>query len=145
MRAQEQSALRVARWLAQRPEVASVLHPALEDHPQHALWKRDFSGSSGLFSFELRPEAFGADPAAVQRGLAALCEGRRHFGIGYSWGGFESLIMPAKIGSLRTVRPWLGGPLVRVHIGLEDPEDLIADLADGFEAMGRVRGESPQD
>ncbi|MCM5571001.1 cystathionine beta-lyase [Burkholderiaceae bacterium FT117] len=145
MRAHEQSALRVARWLAGRPEVASVLHPALESHPQHALWKRDFGGSSGLFSFELRAEAFGADAAGAQRALAALCEGRRHFGIGYSWGGFESLIMPAKIGSLRTARPWQGGPLVRLHVGLEEPADLIADLEAGFEAMRRVRDEAPQD
>ena len=122
-----------------------MLHPALESHPQHALWKRDFGGSSGLFSFELQPGVFGADAGAVARGLAALCERRRHFGIGYSWGGFESLIMPAKIGSLRAVTPWQGGPLVRVHIGLEDTDDLIADLAEGFEAMRRARGEAPQD
>jgi cystathionine beta-lyase len=145
MRAHEASALKVARWLAERPEVASVLHPALESHPQHGLWQRDFGGSSGLFSFELRHGAFGADAGAVQRGLAALCERRRHFGIGYSWGGYESLIMPAKIGSLRTARPWQGGPLVRVHIGLEDTDDLIADLQQGFEAMSRARGEAPQD
>jgi len=143
MRAHEKSALQVARWLAARPEVASVLHPALESHPQHALWKRDFCGSSGLFSFELKAEMFGRDAEAVSRGLAALCEGRRHFGIGYSWGGFESLIMAAKIGSLRSARPWQGGPLVRVHIGLEDPSDLLADLADGFEAMRRVKTQPP--
>ncbi len=143
MRAHQQAALRVANWLAQRPEVASVLHPALESHPQHALWKRDFSGASGLFSFELRSDAFGSDGQA--RGLAALCEGRRHFGIGYSWGGFESLIMPAQIGKLRTVRPWRGGPLVRVHIGLEDPAALIADLAEGFDAMRNAVESPPTD
>jgi cysteine-S-conjugate beta-lyase len=141
MRQHEHSALEVARWLQGRPKVASVLHPALASHPGHALWKRDFSGSSGLFSFELAPAAFGHGPQppadAVARGLAALCEGRRHFGIGYSWGGFESLIMPAKIGSLRSVQPWSGGPLVRLHIGLEDPQDLIADLAQGLEALAR--------
>lgn len=143
MRAHEKSALQVARWLAARPEVASVLHPALESHPQHALWKRDFCGSSGLFSFELKTETFGSDAEAVSRGLAALCDGRRHFGIGYSWGGFESLIMAAKIGSLRSARPWPGGPLVRVHIGLEEPSDLLADLADGFDAMRRVKTQPP--
>ncbi len=127
MRRHESSALRVAQWLEQRPEVASVLHPALPSHPQHALWRRDFMGSSGLFSFALK------QASASQ--VAALCEGRRYFKIGYSWGGFESLIVPAKIGALRTATPWRGGPLVRVHVGLEDPEDLIEDLAQGFEAM----------
>jgi cysteine-S-conjugate beta-lyase len=128
MRQHEQSALAVAQWLARRPEVAQVLYPALASHPQHALWKRDFTGASGLFSFEL---ARSATPAQ----LAALCEGRRHFNIGYSWGGYESLIMPAQISTLRTVRPWTGGPLVRLSIGLQQPEDLIEDLAEGFAAM----------
>ena len=127
MRRHEATALEVARWLESRPEVAQVLHPALPSHPQHALWKRDFSGSSGLFSFELKT----AGPAQ----LAALCEARRFFRIGYSWGGFESLIMPAKIATLRTASPWTGGPLVRLHCGLEDPADLIADLAQGLDAM----------
>jgi cystathionine beta-lyase len=127
MRQHEATALTVARWLEGRPEVASVLHPALPSHPQHALFKRDFLGSSGLFSFELK--------AATPAQLAALCERRHHFKIGYSWGGFESLIMPAKISALRTVRPWTGGPLVRLHCGLEDPQDLINDLEQGLAAM----------
>jgi cystathionine beta-lyase len=127
MRRHERTALEVARWLETRPEVARVLHPALPSHPQHALWKRDFSGSSGLFSFELK--------AAKPARLAALCERRAHFRIGYSWGGFESLIMPAKIASLRTARPWTGGQLIRIHCGLDDPADLIADLDAGFAAM----------
>jgi len=127
MRQHEATALTVARWLEGRPEVASVLHPALPSHPQHALFKRDFLGSSGLFSFELKS----ATPAQ----LAALCERRHHFKIGYSWGGFESLIMPAKISALRTVRPWTGGPLVRLHCGLEDAQDLINDLEQGLVAM----------
>jgi cystathionine beta-lyase len=130
MRRHEATALEVARWLEARPEVDRVLHPALPSHPQHALWRRDFSGSSGLFSFELRA----ASPAQ----LAALCERRRHFRIGYSWGGFESLIMPAKLGAIRTAAPWTGGPLVRLHCGLEDAADLIADLADGLAAMARA-------
>jgi cystathionine beta-lyase len=130
MRRHEATAMEVARWLEARPEVARVLHPALPSHPQHALWKRDFSGASGLFSFEL------AAASAAQ--LAALCERRRYFRIGYSWGGFESLIMPAKIGTLRTAKPWTGGPLVRVHCGLEDAADLIADLDEGFAAMARA-------
>jgi len=127
MRRHEATALEVARWLQGRDEVAQVLHPALPSHPQHALFKRDFLGSSGLFSFELKS----ATPAQ----LAALCERRRYFRIGYSWGGFESLIMPAKLGSIRSIRPWTGGPLVRLHCGLEDAADLIEDLQDGLHAM----------
>ncbi len=127
MRRHEATALEVARWLQGREEVAQVLHPALPSHPQHALFKRDFQGSSGLFSFELKS----ASPAQ----LAALCERRRYFRIGYSWGGFESLIMPAKLGSIRSIRPWTGGPLVRLHCGLEDAADLIDDLQEGLQAM----------
>ena len=127
MRRHEATALEVARWLQGRDEVAQVLHPALPSHPQHELFKRDFQGSSGLFSFELK--------SATPEQLAALCERRRYFRIGYSWGGFESLIMPAKLGSIRSIRPWTGGPLVRLHCGLEDAADLIEDLQDGLHAM----------
>jgi cystathionine beta-lyase len=135
MRQHETNALTVARWLQTRPEVARVLHPALPEHPQHALWKRDFLGSSGLFSFELAR----ADGEPVRREqVAALCERRQHFGIGYSWGGYESLIVAGKINALRTVRPWSGGQLIRLHIGLERSEDLIADLEQGFAAMHRA-------
>lgn len=136
MRRHEASALTVARWLERRPEVARVLHPALESHPGHALWKRDFSGSSGLFSFELSAQACGdGGDAIAKRKLAALCDRRRCFQIGYSWGGFESLIMPAKVYAMRTAVQWAGGPLVRLHVGLQDPADLIADLEAGFAAM----------
>ncbi|HPU51628.1 MAG TPA: cystathionine beta-lyase [Burkholderiaceae bacterium] len=135
MQRHQTSALEVARWLAARPEVASVLHPALPSHPQHALWKRDFQGSSGLFSFELRRDGVGSDDAVVARKLAALSEKRRFFRIGYSWGGYESLIVPARLNGLRSVHPWTGGPLVRLHIGLEEPADLIADLEAGLAAM----------
>jgi cystathionine beta-lyase len=114
-----------------------VLHPGLPSHPQHKLWERDFKGSSGLFSFELKADPKGKRPTRSQ--IAAFCEGRRHFGIGYSWGGYESLILPARIDSLRSVSPWRGGPLIRVHVGLEDPADLIADLEAGFIAMARLR------
>lgn len=141
MRQHETSALAVADALRKHPEVARVLHPALADHPQHALYRRDFLGSSGLFSFELSAAVFGAgtpvsaDPRH-RAAIAALCEGRRYFKLGYSWGGFESLIMPAQI--TRTVVPWQGGPLVRLHCGLEAAADLVADLDEGFAAMRRV-------
>ncbi len=154
MRRHEQSALAVARALIVRPEVGRVLHPALPSHPNHALWQRDFTGSSGLFSFELDPALFATaagaagatapesdaargapDAARTACAMAALCEGRRHFGIGYSWAGYESLIMPASIANLRSVAQWNGGPLVRIHCGLEDPADLIADLGEGLDAL----------
>ncbi|MGH1361480.1 MAG: cystathionine beta-lyase [Burkholderiaceae bacterium] len=128
MQQHQSSALAVARWLQSLPEVKTVLHPALPGHPHHERFKRDFSGSSGLFSFEL--SATVGEPA-----IKALVEKRKHFGMGYSWGGFESLIMPASLGGIRSVSPWRGGQLVRLHIGLEDPGELIADLNDGFESM----------
>jgi cystathionine beta-lyase len=134
----QENARVVARWLESRPEVAKVLYPALESHPQHALWRRDFTGASGLFSVELKPEATGHLGAGFNPATAALCEGRRYFGIGYSWGGFESLIMPARLDGARSVEPWQGGALIRIHVGLEDPADLIADLEDGFAAMRRA-------
>ncbi len=116
--------LEVARWLAGRPEVKRVLHPALESDPGHALWKRDFKGASGLFGVELQP--------CSKEQVAALMDHCEHFGIGYSWGGFESLIIPANLRHGRKVRPWDGGPLIRLHIGLEDPADLMADLDVAF-------------
>ncbi|MGB7300854.1 MAG: cystathionine beta-lyase [Burkholderiaceae bacterium] len=127
MRQHEKNALQVAHWLEQHPAVERVIHPALESHPQHALFKRDFLGSSGLFSFELKA---GTSEAAV----AALCDGRRFFGIGASWGGYESLILPGRLDSNRSAKPWHGGQIIRVHIGLENPDDLIADLDAGFSA-----------
>ena len=145
MRQHEASALVLARWLEQRKGVARVIHPALSSHRQHALFQRDFKGSSGLFSFVLDPDHWGIDQATGQLEdrrtaalLAALCEGRRHFGMGFSWGGYESLIMPGRLSALRSVKPWDEGPLIRLHIGLEDPQDLIEDLEDGFMAMSRL-------
>ena len=123
----QDSALRLADWLRGRPEVARVLHPALPDDPGHALWKRDFLGASGLFSFELKPYSEAA--------VAALVDHLELFGIGYSWGGYESLIVPARIGPFRSVRHWTGGPLVRLHVGLEAVADLIADLESGFRRL----------
>lgn len=121
----QESALKVARWLAARPEVLSVLHPALPQHPGHAIWKRDFKGSSGLFSIILKP----APKAAVDAFLDSL----ELFGLGYSWGGFESLAIPFDCSPSRTATRWEpGGPAVRFHIGLEDPADLIADIERGL-------------
>ncbi|WP_368039565.1 cystathionine beta-lyase [Sphingomonas sp. ID1715] len=116
----------VARWLAEQPEVARVIHPAIPGCPGHELWQRDFSGASGLFGFVLN----GGDDAA----RAALIDGLDLFGIGFSWGGFESLVIPADPQSLRSATSWSAeGPLVRLHIGLEDPADLIADLRLGLD------------
>ncbi len=125
----EENALKVARWLEQQPQVARVLHPGLPDCAGHEIWKRDFTGSSGLFSFVLRD----GDAAARD----ALVDGLEHFGIGYSWGGFESLAVPVDLKRVRSVTSSQEeGPMVRLHIGLEDPDDLIADLAAGLSRYG---------
>jgi cystathionine beta-lyase len=128
LKRQGESALQVAKWLQSRREVKRVLHPALPDDPGHALWKRDFLGASGLFGIELAP--------CPREKVAAFIEGLELFAIGYSWGGFESLAIPANLRGARSVRPWTGGPLVRLNVGLEDPADLIADLAQGLERLG---------
>ncbi|MCH4893825.1 cystathionine beta-lyase [Sphingomonas sp. SFZ2018-12] len=126
MRQHGASALAIARWLESRPEVARVLHPALPGCPGHDLFARDFRGSSGLFAFVLA----GGDDAA----RAALIDGLDLFGIGYSWGGFESLALPVDPARYRTATRWQAeGPVVRLQIGLEDPADLIADLAAGLD------------
>jgi len=130
MKQHETATLAVTQWLAARPEVQRVLYPALPSDPGYALWKRDFSGASGLFSIELKP--------CSTRQLAAMLDDYAHFGLGYSWGGFESLVAPAHIGNARTVQPWRGGPLVRYHIGLEDVDDLIRDLETGFSRLAQV-------
>ena len=122
LRQHELGAVKVAHWLKGQSQVARILHPAFAEHSGHELWKRDFTGSSGLFAFALK----GGDDAARDR----LIERLEVFGIGYSWGGYESLAIPADLKGLRTVTERdHGGPLVRLHIGLEDPDDLIADLA----------------
>ncbi|MET3761411.1 cystathionine beta-lyase [Sphingomonas sp. UYEF23] len=119
------SALEIAHWLEQQPEVATVLHPALPSCPGHAHFLRDFTGSSGLFSFVLN--------GGGEADRARLIDGLEHFGIGYSWGGFESLALPVDPQRHRSVtRRADAGPLVRLQIGLEDPADLIADLAAGL-------------
>lgn len=128
MRQQQQSALTIAHWLQSRPEVLRVLYPALEGDPGHAIWKRDFSGAASLFGVILKP--------ASARAVAALIDGLALFGIGSSWGGFESLAIRADPGKYRSATRWNpGGPLLRLHIGLEDPADLIADLEQGFAQM----------
>jgi cystathionine beta-lyase len=126
MRQLEASALAVARWLADRGEVARVLHPALPDHPGHEVWKRDFLGSSSLFGVRLRTDSMDA--------VARMVDGFRLFKIGASFGGYESLVaLPAPE---RSVRPWNeSGTLLRFHVGLEAVEDLIADLRDGFDRL----------
>jgi cysteine-S-conjugate beta-lyase len=133
MQQQQQTALKVAQWLQSHPAVKSVLYPALPSHPNFSLWQRDFSGASGLFSFELDPAIFASlSPQEHWQKLGLLCDKREFFGIGYSWGGYESLIMPARIDSARTFKKWPGGPLIRLQIGLESASDLIGDLQDGL-------------
>jgi cystathionine beta-lyase len=124
------SATQIATWLRQRPEVRDVLYPALPGDRGHALWKRDFRGASGLFGIVLEP----VDAARVAR----MLDGLQLFALGWSWGGFESLIIPTWPERARTATTWDGGgPCLRLAIGLEDPQDLIADLEEGF---ARLRG-----
>lgn len=124
----QQAGIEIARWLAERPEVQRVLHPALDGDPGHAIWKRDFTGASGLFSIVLEP--------APQAAVNALLDTLTLFGMGFSWGGFESLVIPFDCASYRTATNWEpGGPTLRFHIGLEQIDDLKADLARGFAAF----------
>jgi cystathionine beta-lyase len=128
----QQSALELARWLKARPEVDRVLHPGLPSDPGHALWARDFTGASGLFAFILKPTSHAA--------LAAMLDGLSLFGMGYSWGGFESLILPFDPRDYRTATTWAAaGPAIRLHVGLEDVEDLKADLEAGFARLAAHR------
>jgi cystathionine beta-lyase len=118
----------VGKWLEARPEVLRMLHPALPSHPQHAIWKRDFTGACGLFSMVLKP--------VPQKAVYAFLDELELFGIGASWGGYESLAIPFDVTPIRTATKWApGGPTVRFHIGLEAVEDLCADLDRGFKAM----------
>jgi cystathionine beta-lyase len=124
----QRSALEVAEWLAARPEVERVLYPALPDDPSHALWRRDCTGASGLFGFLLKP---------VERpALAAMLDHLELFGMGFSWGGYESLLIPTDPRPIRTATKWASpGQLMRIHVGLEHPADLIADLEAGFRRL----------
>jgi len=130
MRRHHESGLKVARWLETRPEVTRVRHPALPGCPGHELWQRDFTGACGLFAFEMAP--------TPRTALAAMVDDMAHFGMGYSWGGFESLILPSNPSPIRTAVSWTGGELIRLHIGLEDVDDLIADLDAGFARLNAV-------
>ncbi len=127
----QKNGLVVAAWLARRPEVARVLHPALPGDPGYEIWKRDFLGACGLFGVILKP--------ASAEAVAAMLDGLTLFGMGYSWGGYESLVIPFDCTSYRTATKWHPeGPALRFHIGLEDPADLIADLEAGFERLAAV-------
>jgi cystathionine beta-lyase len=127
------SGLAVAEWLRGRPEVVNVFHPALPGAPDHALWARDYAGACGLFGFSLQP----APKAAVDAFLDELTL----FGLGFSWGGFESLAIACDHQlAIRALPRDYGGPLIRLHIGLENPADLIADLERGLAAYARARG-----
>ena len=125
LKEQMPAGIAMAQWLAARPEVARVLHPALPDDPGHAIWKRDFTGASSLFAIELAPVSMDA--------VAAMLDGLTLFGMGASWGGYESLVLPFDCRTYRTAtKPGFKGPTIRIHIGLEDLEDLKADLDAGF-------------
>lgn len=124
----QEAGIEIARWLAARPEVLRVLHPALPDDPGHEIWKRDFSGACGLFSVILKP--------APEKAVHAFLDTLTLFGMGYSWGGFESLVIPFDCADYRTATTWApGGPALRFHIGFESLDDLKADLDRGFAAL----------
>ncbi|MCW2255823.1 cystathionine beta-lyase [Providencia alcalifaciens] len=128
----QERALNIAHWLQDRPEVIQILHPAFPDCPGHEIWKRDFKGSSGLFSIVL-------DPKYAQTDITKMLDGLSIFGMGYSWGGFESLIIPFNCAEYRTVTKWNpGGLTLRLQIGLENLDDLKQDLADGFARMKSI-------
>ena len=125
MRQHQESALAVARWLQKRPEVQRVMYPALPEDPGHTIWKRDYLGASALFGFTLNRFS--------DKAFAAFLDHMELFKLGYSWGGYESLMVPTYPATLRSSTPWAAaGPSVRIHVGLEDVDDLIADLEGGF-------------
>ena len=134
LREQERSGLELARWLFARPEVAQVLHPALPSHPGHAIWKRDFQGA-------VRVCFRSSSSQSPKRAVAAFLDGLELFGIGYSWGGYESLVIPFDCRFTRTATAWApGGPALRFSVGLEDVADLKADIEAGFERMRESEG-----
>lgn len=124
-----ESALKVATWLSERPEVANVLHPALDNCPGHDVFKRDFGGSTGLFAVELKPDY-------SKEQLTRMLDGMELLSMGYSWGGYESLILPQNPSNIRTATQWQDrGPLLRIHIGLEDVSDILSDLEAGLDRL----------
>ncbi len=126
-----ESGLAIARWLQERPEVIRVMHPGLPQDPGHELWKRDFTGASGLFGFVV--DSTNSDKAA------AMLDGLKFYGMGSSWGGFESLLIPASPEKNRTATEWNpGGFTMRIHVGLEDMDDLIVDLDEGFDRYNKA-------
>ena len=128
----ERRGLELAEWLRGQPEVLTVLHPAFPSCPGHEFWKRDFTGSTGVFSFILRP-------GFTRPGLAEMLDQLALFGMGYSWGGFESLLIPFDCRACRTVTAWNpGGFALRIQVGLEDVEDLKSDLRAGFDRLARA-------
>jgi cystathionine beta-lyase len=133
MEKQGANGLKLALWLRDQPEVAQVLHPALPGAPGHELWARDFKGACGLFGFVLRP--------APEPAVSAFLDALRLFGLGFSWGGFESLaiVCDPQLSVRKHARDY-GGPLMRLHVGLEDPDDLIADLRHGLDAYAKLAG-----
>lgn len=124
--AHQKSALEIARWLEHQPQVAAVLHPALESHPGHAIWKRDFCGASGIFSFVFA--------AGGTKEAHAFLDALKLFGLGYSWGGYESLAVHVQLGDRKLAKGNYPGPVIRLQIGLEDTADLISDIRNGLQA-----------
>ncbi len=132
---QGRTGLRLAEWLAGRREVSRVLHPALKEDPGYKIWCRDFTGTSGLFGVVLKP--------VPEKAVAAMLDGLELFGMGYSWGGYESLAIPTYPNKIRETRNWDPAyPCLRIHAGVEDPEDLISDLRKGFERLNMAKRKS---
>ncbi len=130
----QESALAIARWLETRDEVARVLHPALESFPGHDLWKRDFKGASGIFSFVLKAPAADRFKPRAHAFLDAL----RLFGLGYSWGGYESLALQVNLSDRKVTTVPEEGPVIRLQIGLEDVADIKRDIEAGLAAASAV-------
>ncbi len=132
LRRHMENGIALAEWLEQRPEVERVLHPALPSHPGHEIWQRNFTGASGLFAVILKQVS--------EQALAAMLDDLELFGMGYSWGGYESLIVPFDPTSYRTATEWeSSGSALRIHAGLEHIDDLKADLEAGFDRMNALR------
>jgi cystathionine beta-lyase len=132
LRQHQKQALALANYLKARPEIERVMYPALPDDPGHAIWRRDFTGASGLFGVALKR-------GTPKKAIEAMLDGFELYGMGASWGGFESLILPVHPERLRNAVPWREGPVLRLHAGLEDQGDLLADLEAGFARLNAAR------